>query len=261
MAYYQRKHYRKRSRLRFGRLYWILSIIVILAAMFIGSIVFFRIDQVEVEGNSRYSAEEIIEASGIEYGKNMFLFNKFDSIDTILTDLTYVESVSIRRSLPSTLRITVTESSVAAAVEDQGDGQWWLINADGKLLERAEGPGAYVQVVGLTLAAPTEGTVLAAETEGRLQQEALLRLLPAMEERELLADTQTIDLSSASEVTMLYENRLTVKMSLAADFDYDMRVLATVLEEYVDTKWTETDRGTLDLTNEDGQPHLIKTAA
>lgn len=261
MAHYQRKHYRKRSRLRFGRLYWILSIIIILAAMIVGSIVFFRIDQVEVEGNSRYSAEEIIEVSGIEYGKNMFLFNKFDSIDTLLTDLTYVESVSIRRALPSTIRITVTESSVAAAVEDQGDGRWWLVNADGKLLEQAEGPGEYVQVVGLTLAAPTEGTVLAAETEGRLQQEALLKLLPAMEERELLADTQTIDLSSASEVTMLYENRLTVKMSLAADFDYDMRVLATVMEEYVDTKWTESDRGTLDLTNEDGQPHLIKTAA
>lgn len=261
MAHYQRKHYRKRSRLRFGRLYWILSIIIILAAMIVGSIVFFRIDQIEVEGNSRYSSEEIIQVSGIQYGKNMFLFNKFDSIDTLLTDLTYVESVSIRRALPSTIQITVTESTVAAAVEDQGDGQWWLVNAGGKLLEQAAGPGDYVQVAGLTLAAPAEGTVLATDAGQRLQLEALLKLLPAMEERELLADTQSIDLSSASEVTMLYDSRLTVKMSLSADFSYEMQVLSTVMEEYVNAKWTESDRGTLDLTNEDGQPHLIKTAA
>ena len=261
MAQHQRKHYRRRRRFRFTKVYGVLSVLLILAAIVAGSIVFFRVDTVEVEGNQRYSQEEITAITGIEQGDNMFLINKYEVIDRLLTELTYVDQVSIRRSLPATIQIRVTECTVAAAVQDAADGQWWLVSSSGKLLERTAEPGDYLTVTGLSFAAPSEGTKLAVGEEQRLQLDALLQLLPSMEARGLLADTQSIDLSSASTVTMQYAGRLTVKMKLSSDFDYQMRVLSTVMEEYVLAKWDAADTGTLDMTLEDGRPHLIRDAA
>ena len=258
MAERERKHHRHRRRIRFTKLYGLVSVLVIIAAIILGSIVFFRVNNVEVEGNERYTAEEIMAVADIEYGRNMFLFNKFDVIDDLLSRLPYVDTVTVRRDLPSTIRITVTESSVAAAVEDAERETWWLVNSKGKILERSATSGSYLQITGLNPYDPTVGEDLSVETEQRLSLEALLQLLPSLQDRELIDYAQYIDLSSASVVVMKYAERLTVRMNLSTDFDYNMRVLATVMEEYVEEEWSASDTGTLDLTNDDGLPHLIK---
>lgn len=258
---HQRKHYRRRRRFRFTRAYGVLSVLLILAAIVAGCIVFFRVDAVEVEGNERYSSSEIVAITGIQSGDNMFLLNKYEIRDDLLERLTYLDEVVIRRRLPATIKVTVTECTVAAAVEDSATGEWWLVSAAGKLLERADGPGDWLAVTGLTLAAPSEGTKAAVGEEQRLQLDALLQLLPSMSNRNLLSDAQSIDLSSASTVTMQYAGRLEVKMKLSSDFDYQMRVLSKVMEEYVLSKWDAADTGTLDLTMDDGRPHLRKEVA
>ena len=116
-------------------------------------------------------------------------------------------------------------------------------------------------MTGLTLSAPSEGTSLAVAEEQQSQRQALVDLLSALEEREMLSQTQAIDLTSSSTVTMQYAGRLTVRMKLSADFDYDVRVLATVMAEYVESKWPAEDTGTLDMTLDDGLPHLIRDAS
>ena len=47
------------------------------------------VDTINVQGNSRYTQEEIVAASGIEQGDNMFLINKFQVIDQMISQLTY----------------------------------------------------------------------------------------------------------------------------------------------------------------------------
>jgi len=261
MGQYQRKHQRKTRRVRFTWLYGVISALLILAAVVGGCIVFFRVDTINVQGNSRYTQEEIVAASGIEQGDNMFLINKFQVIDQMISQLTYLDDVTIRRGLPSTLNVTVTECTVAGAVRNGENGEWWLVSSGGKLLERQEESGDYLQVTGLTLSAPSEGTSLAVAEEQQSQRQALVDLLSALEEREMLSQTQAIDLTSSSTVTMQYAGRLTVRMKLSADFDYDVRVLATVMAEYVESKWPAEDTGTLDMTLDDGLPHLIRDAS
>ena len=121
MGQYQRKHQRKTRRVRFTWLYGVISALLILAAVVGGCIVFFRVDTINVQGNSRYTQEEIVAASGIEQGDNMFLINKFQVIDQMISQLTYLDDVTIRRGLPSTLNVTVTECTVAGAVRRPTD--------------------------------------------------------------------------------------------------------------------------------------------
>lgn len=258
MAQHQRKHYRKRRRVRFTRLYAVLSVLVIAIAVVAGSIVFFRVSDVEVAGISRYTEEEITAASGIREGDNMFLLNKFAIQQKIGAQLVYVDEVHIRRKLPSTIQVDVVECVPAGALEDQTTGEWWLVSTEGKLLEENIDPEGRMQIVGLALAEPKLGEEIQVDENQRIQKQAVEELLSVMRERGLLEQGRKIDLSSGSVLKMWYADRLEVRMKLASDFDYQMRVLDTVMQDYVLVKWDETDTGTLDITMEDGLPHLIR---
>ena len=261
MAQHQRKHHRQHKRFRFGRLYGVVCVLLVLVAVVGGSIVFFRVDDITVEGGQRYSSGEIIAATGIEQGDNMFLLNKFDIIDRLEEELTYLDTVVIRRKLPSTIQITVTECTVAATVRNEDTGEWWLMSAGGKLLEQGAQFSVGTTVTGLTFREPGVGTPLAVEEDQRLQLAALTEILTALEQRNMLSQAQSIDLTLSGTVTLHYADRLEVKMKLSSDFDYQVRVLEKVMEEYVLTKWGAEDTGTLDMTQSDGKPHLIRDEA
>ena len=260
MAHHQRKHHHKHRRLRFTRLYGALCVLLILAAVVAGCIIFFKVDTIEVEGNDRYTQQEIVDVSGIQSGDNMFLFNKFDSINSILTKLSYVESVSIRRSLPSTVHITVTECTATAAVKDEERDCWWLVNSSGKIVERTEDTPSIPEVTGLAPVDPTVGQAMNVSDDQRLQLEAMTGLLSSLENRELLSNVNSFDLSSTSVALMQYDGRIEVRFKLSSDYDYEVRILGEVMTDYVEAKWKDTDTGTLDFTLDDGQPHLIKNA-
>ena len=136
-----RKSRRRPSRRagRFLGLYVFLSVILITAVVVAGCIVFFKVNQFQIEGNHRYTTEEIVEASGISTGDNLCLVKKTDAAGKVLSRLSYVHSVNIRRKLPDTIIITVVETDAVAAIKTENS--WWLINAEGKLLEEVEDAG------------------------------------------------------------------------------------------------------------------------
>lgn len=245
------RRHRGRSRGRFSGLYAFLSVVIIVVAIVVGCIVFFKVQHVEVSGNSRYTTEEVVAVSGIQIEDNLFRINKFKIYDSLLAELPYIESVNIQRRMPDTIVINVTETIPVAALNS--DGVWWLINEDGKLLERVGGPGSYLQITGLTLLSPSAGTDLAVDQQQRLQKEGLLKLLDALLTRELLSGVQYIDLSNSSQLSMGYDNRLEVRIALADDFDYRVRQLEGVLERI-----EVGEGGILDMTIED-RPHLYST--
>ena len=129
----------QRRRGRFGGLYKLLSFVLILAAILVGTTVFFRVDKVEVYGNQRYTAEQIILAAEVKERDSLFLLNKFKMIGQILTRLPYIDDVVMYRKWPDTWDIAVREGRSAAAVEALG--AWWIVNSRGKLVERTDAEG------------------------------------------------------------------------------------------------------------------------
>ena len=130
----RRRRWRRRGR--FGGLYKLLSFLVIFAAILMGCVAFFRVNQVVVTGNSRYSAQEVIAASGVELGDNLFLVNRPQTAQSILRKLPYVENAVPVHRLPDTVELHITECTPAAAL--RFEGSWWLLDARGKLLEQGE---------------------------------------------------------------------------------------------------------------------------
>ena len=56
--------------------------VVIIASIFFLSL-FFRVEDIRVEGNTHYTDDEIIRAIDIEEGDNLFFFDRFAAISRV----------------------------------------------------------------------------------------------------------------------------------------------------------------------------------
>lgn len=247
---------KRRNRGRFGFLYKVLSLIIILVVIAAGCVVFFRVEDITVTGVSRYTAQEIIDASGVEKGDNLFLVGSSRTAQKIYSTLPYVDEVNIRHALPDGLVINVTERTPAAVI--QGDEGWWIIDAKGKILEQVSKPeqSGVAEVSGLTALLPAVGTTLAVEDAEGLKLESLMDLLSALEQRDILGEVSSIDLSSAAEISMVYDGRLTVKMRMSDDFMWQTRVLTESMAQGI---IQSNETGVVDLTLD--QPRFIPKTA
>lgn len=238
-----RRRYRRRGR--FGFLYKMLAVIAVTVAFIMGIAVFFRVETVSVVGNSRYSAQEIIEVSKVEQGSNLFRINKFEMARRIRKGLPYVDAVNIRRGLPDTLIITVSECRAAAQIASES-GQW-LISKSGKQLEPAGQESVdVVKVTGLELLQPEAGAAILVREEEQERCDQLLQLLQAMDECELLDRVSEIDMKSSVRILMELDDRFTVRLPMNGDFVYLLRAMDKAVQSLDDY-----ETGTLDLTVKD----------
>lgn len=237
---------KRRRRGRFGFLYKLLSLVIILVVVAAGCVVFFRVEEITVDGESKYTAEEIIAASGVEQGDNLFLINRAGTAQKIYTALPYVDDVSIRPALPDGLVIHITERIPTAVI--QGGEGWWIIDKKGMIVEAVSSgtQEGLARVTGLTALLPAVGTKVAVEDAETFRLESLLELLTAMEEWNMVGKVSEIDLSSSANLLMDYDGRFTVRIPMSADFSRKLRALDAVMQEL-----QPNESGTIDLTRED----------
>ena len=77
---------------------------------------FFNIKIIKVQGEHNYKAEDIIKASGVKAGMNIFKVRESD-VQKRIKKNAYFSSVSIKRKLPKQLTIVVRERNEAAYVK------------------------------------------------------------------------------------------------------------------------------------------------
>ena len=246
----------RRNRGRLGALYKLLSAVLILAAIVLGCVVFFRVNTVEVVGDSPYTAEEIIAVSGVEQGDNLFALNKYQISSRIYTQLPYIDTVNFVRRYPDTLVIHVTAGTPAAWFES--GGSCWLVDSRGKILESGDESlvSGRAQLLGLEPVNPTVGNTITVREEEQTRLERLTAFLSAIQARQMTGSlTSFIDLTADYELRFGYGDNLTVLFPMNGDFTQSTYYLQQTL-------WTMDERGiprngTLDLTYGDSEAHLL----
>lgn len=254
----QRKH-QPRDRRKGGRLfhlYMLLSILLIVVAVVAGSVVFFKANQFEVTGNHRYTQQELLEAANIAPGSNLLRIPRREIAKRMEESLPYLKKVRIRLLPPEKVVIAVEETSPAGAVEV--DGKVWYMDCGGKLLEQVSENEGFPDITGLTIIEPAVGQMFQVGEEESLKAKGLRGVLTALEEKELLDRVQSVDVTSASYLTIRYDERLNVKMGLNDDFAYDLKMLSAAQESYINDNWSSGDTGTLDMTKREGEAVLSK---
>lgn len=241
----QRRRNRRSNRGRFSFLYRLLTFVVICGAIVAALALFFKVERIQVDGAERYTAEDVIDASGIHVGDNLFLMDKYEVASRIHSTLNYVETVQISRHLPSTLRITVTECKATVAVEQEEVA--FLISGSGKIVDTVsiDSAGEYALVTGLVLEKPQLGKTIQADKENEKGCQTLLQLLDRLYKKDMLSDVQAIHLEDASHITIRYLDRFNVIIPWGADMDYKLNYLLAVVE-----KLEDNERGIINMTQD-----------
>ena len=252
----QRRHRsRSKRRGRFRGLYQLLSVLAVTAAIAVACVVFFRVNVIEVTGNARYTAQEVVEASGIAIGDNLAALPQGEIASRIRTRLPYVESVAIHRLLPDGVRLVVKERVAAASVAG-ADGNRYLVSATGRLLELDPGEGA-MTLTGLTALNPAVGGTLTVAEEEAPRLEYVQSLLSALEEREMLGECTALDCTQELTFTLTYQI-YQVKLPATADYTDELRLLRGALES---GELPQGVAGTFDLTVEAGKAFFRPSAS
>lgn len=218
-------------------------------AVLVACVVFFRVNNIEVTGNQRYTAEEIIEASGIKIGDNLVTLKKGRVASIIRTQLPYVEGVAIRRVLPDGVVLSVTERVVAASV-NSGEGRW-LISSKGKILEQA-GSVQAMEVTGLTALAPYAGGQLQVDEQDEVTLDYVLKLLDALENHGMLKECTAMDCTGTADILLDYDI-YKLRLPRGGDYDYMLRLLEQVLAS---SQLPQDVPGTMDFTVQEGRVHF-----
>ncbi|WP_420100003.1 cell division protein FtsQ/DivIB [Corynebacterium sp.] len=164
----------------------VLGVLVVLAAVAAFSPLF-QVRDIEVEGNGHLTDEQVIAAASPVEGQNL-LFADTAGAARSVSELPWVEKVTVSRDWPAGVRVSVTEYD-AVGVLDGGDGGPLVINERGKVFLRGESPEGAVAV---RASADDAGALTAAgETLGAL---------PA----ELRATVEEVEVPSAQEVTLRF---------------------------------------------------------
>lgn len=252
----RRRNHNRHKRGRFGFLYKLLSVLAICIVIVIALTLFFRVDTITITGEDRYSESDIIEATGLSTGDNLFLLNKYSIAENLLKKLPYIAEVRINRILPDTLTIDVTESDAVLAVVQEGSA--WLISPQGKIVEQrvASAAADLAKIDGCELLAPSVATSIALSTDRSVQQESLLALMAALDEMGMIAQVQAIHLDDLTVLSMDYAGRFRVEMPYGADYPYKLRTLQTILDS---GKIESNETGTIRMTGNDGQNVFIKS--
>ena len=221
-----------------------LSFLLVVVAIVFGMGVFFRVQTIEVHGTESYTDEEIIEASGISIGDNLFFLNSSAASSRIFSRQPLVESADVRTTLPNKVTITIEESIPMAYVT--WEGQKWMLTGNCKLLGSAQAAdvAGLIQVLNMTPDSPTAGDMLAVAEGESLKLTYLRELLNAMEDLDMVGDVADLNMENAANPTFRYLDRFTVRMGNNNNTDYKLRMLMSAVLQL------EPDMtGTMDLSS------------
>jgi cell division protein FtsQ len=141
---------------------WLLAValiaLIVAAGWWVTHSAIFQARTITVSGNHRLTDEQIVELGGVGKRTNVLWFSP-RSVEDRLESSPWIGTAHVSRTLPSTMKITVTELS-ALAVLDTGTGRY-LLAPDGTVLgpatARANLPVIYLAGAQARVAQPAPG--------------------------------------------------------------------------------------------------------
>lgn len=221
-------------------LFKVLLIVFVIATFFVATTVFFKINDITVVGESRYTDEQIISSTGIEIGDNLMFIEKISIAKNMFNELLYLDEVKINRLFPDVLEITVKDSVAAFTFSE--DGQNILLDTNGKYLENIEDSTGYIQIIGLEPLLLHIGDNI---FETYVPSSQLLeQIITSLKSHNLLSDIKVIDIAKDYEIKLKYTDRFDVLIGDNTELDKKILFLSTVK-----SKLSDNDKGLIDISD------------
>lgn len=137
----------KRRKKKIRRRFFVFSLLLIITSIALAfNLKTFDIKEIFVKNNVKVTNDDIIKLSGINIGDNIFYVSFYKSRKNILSD-PYIETVKLRRKLPASIEISVTER--VEAVYFQKGNSFYILDKTGVFLRKSSAAPSILNIKGI----------------------------------------------------------------------------------------------------------------
>ncbi|MBQ9742576.1 MAG: FtsQ-type POTRA domain-containing protein [Ruminococcus sp.] len=229
--------------------YFAIGAVVVIVGVILSLTVLFKTQTITVSGHGTYSAQEIIQASGLKKGDNIFLAPKSKAEENILKAFPYMESVDVYCVFPDGINIDVTPANPACVFE--ADGLYCVVSNKGKVLEvtsTTDELGVPV-IEGLDAQAKTPGEYVSFGSD--VIGTALEEMFAAFKEYSV-KNVTSIEVMNTDdgkiELRYVYDNRIVVYLGLPEHINYKVQTAHVIITEKLDVSESTNIAGDLDVS-------------
>lgn len=234
----QKKKKRRRMISRIG-----IAVLVLLAIVFAPTI-FFQVSKINVTGDTRYTSEQLIKSTGVKQGDNMFFLDTKQIAADLKDEYPYLDTVKLRRKLPSTLQIEVSDRTAALSIEQ--NGKYLILDMSGKVLEKTKSAAkGTAKVTGVPMKGLHVGDTVDEDKYGKAA--SVMKLLELTDQYGMKKHIKTIDVEKAYDVRVTYDKRYTILLGALeeSNLEHKIQFLKAILKEP-----SLPESGVIDLTDE-----------
>jgi|GEM_PF-793748 len=238
------KERKRRRKKRGSNVVYYVAIGLILFGIFavLSVTVLFNTEQIIIVGESDYTDEQIIAASGLQGNENLVRLNLSGTAEKILDKLVSLDSVKVTKTYPSAITITV-EKSVPMANFYYG-GKNYVISHTGRVMRIGDAEDKIMRVIGYR---PADSVILGGfvKAEDEEQDKLLREISDAIEKGGLTGKITSLNITDSIGLKMTYEDRIEIYLGSILQIDAKM----LVINELIDNGFiAETEYVTLDVS-------------
>ncbi len=238
----QRRQENKRTRRKVFYVFLFLFVSAIFLAVCVT--VFLNVKTISINGLEKYEYEQIMEYVPILEGDNIFSFDSDVIEQNIIAAFPYIETVEIKRDLPTTVEVNITEEKPYFKAELAGDT--YLISSNLKVLEKINTASEETTALTTLSLGSVRRCIVGSNVEFVDERtfDALIELYEAFEANYIDTKINGVDVRSRFDIYIEYDNRFEVYIGDTDNIDIKIRFLIGIIEEL------EKDaKGKIDVSN------------
>lgn len=234
---------KKRHKMIFRRInYILLALVLCFVFVIVCMALFLKIETIEVNGNERYTKEQIIEVSGISVGQNLYAINKKTAKGFIYAEYPYVNDVVIRRTLPSTLTFRVSEDVPKYYTEICGE--YYILSGGLRVLERTtDMPSTEEQPLIKILFSGIRSAIVGNEVtfEKDLTFEYINNFIQRLNSHERAVELTEIDLTKRYNIYVTYQDRFKIYLGDNTETEMKLTFAGLMIDTFEPTQKGQVD--------------------
>ena len=188
----------------------------------------FSIQNIQIEGNSVYNDETILEYSGLQKGENIFLVNLNDVRYNIEKE-THFSKITLTKVMPDTIQILIDEKPMIGVV--MADEDYCYFDAKGQLIEKT----AYLGNANLPLLTGFDNVEakdfyqpIIMEPQSKVSE--ALEVLNQLEQGGVLNEISELELRSDENFQIITKEKVVIIFNNQTDFDKYLNYVISVIQ-------------------------------
>lgn len=238
----EQKAKKRRKRGNYVIYYAMLAIVAFIIFAILSVTVLFNAESIVVEGETIYSDEEIIEASGLKGDENLIRMTTMGLSGKILNKLVSLDSAEVtKKFFPPRIVITVTPAE--PMVNFYYAGKNYVISHEGRVMQIESSAADCMEVVGYQ---PGDNVVIGDYiTAANPEQDETVRTINQAIEAIGLDGITKLDISDTLSLKLTYDSRVIITLGSILQLEEKLTIVKELVTNYI----AETEKVTLDVSN------------